>query len=146
MLMKMDEPKIDLHVGDETPPMVEDTGTHPSEPPPTTMADIQKSPEQPSSQSEGDLRESIKDWASIIQSVVTVGAIALGGAWFVYQQSLKPELKLDQALTARQLGGTPHWLISIDVKCNEYRQGARISHGGNSQCDPSKPIAGESHL
>jgi hypothetical protein len=76
----MGEPQMHGHVCDGTQPNTEDIGAHPSEPPPNIVESIQKRSEQPSSQSERSFRESIKDWISIIQSVITVGAIALGGA------------------------------------------------------------------
>lgn len=56
-------------------------------------------------------------WAEIVQAVATVLAIACGLVWFLLQESTKPQVKIDQTVTQRQVVGHPDQsLLSVDVR------------------------------
>jgi hypothetical protein len=88
-------------------------------------------------------REAFKDWSSIIQSLLTIVAILLGGAWFLYQESLKPELKLDQIVTKRRLQEVQGvWLISVEVTATNTGKIRETLQGGTLDIVQLNPVPG----
>ena len=50
-----------------------------------------------------------------MQGILTIIAIAAGGWWFYAQESMKPEVKIDQVVTQRRLADSEEILVAIDV-------------------------------
>jgi hypothetical protein len=89
-------------------------------------------------------REGMKDWSAILQSIVTIAAVLLGGTWFIYQQSLKPELKLAQVVTKRPLDGVPDaWLISVEITATNTGKIREELTGGTLNIVQVNPLPGE---
>ena len=89
------------------------------------------------------IRENVKDWASSVQSILTILAILLGGAWFLYQESLKPELKLEQTVTKRKLqGASGIWLVSVDVTATNTGRIREKLQGGTLDIIQLNPLPG----
>jgi hypothetical protein len=61
--------------------------------------------------------ERIKLVLDILQSVLTIGAICAGAWWFFKQESIKPQIKIDQTISQRALNGeSSEVLITVDVR------------------------------
>jgi len=61
--------------------------------------------------------EKIKVVVDICQSLFTIFAICAGGWWFLKQESITPQVKIDQTVTQRSLGNDPsEELITVDVR------------------------------
>jgi hypothetical protein len=59
----------------------------------------------------------VKDYLGIVQSSLGILVIGAGAIWFMLQQSLKPQIKLEQTYSQRPLVGKPnYWLVAIDVR------------------------------
>jgi hypothetical protein len=89
------------------------------------------------------VREYLKDWIAILQSILTILAILLGGAWFLYQETLKPELKLEHVVTKRRLQGASNvWLISVEVIATNTGKVRERLHGGTLNVVQVNPLPG----
>lgn len=61
--------------------------------------------------------EKFKVWIDTLQGIATILAILAGGYWFFLQESLKPQVKLDQTVTQRSLAGeSDQTYITVDVR------------------------------
>lgn len=56
----------------------------------------------------------VKDWLSIIQSVMTIGALLAAGWWFLMQRQDKPRLKIEHRISHIRLSPNEQLLI-VDV-------------------------------
>lgn len=89
------------------------------------------------------MRELSKDWLTILQSVLTIIAIVLGGGWFLYQETLKPELKLEHTITKRKLQGVPGaWIVSVEVTATNTGKVRETLHGGFLNILQANPLPG----
>jgi hypothetical protein len=89
-------------------------------------------------------RTSLKDWIDIFQGIFTIGAIIAAGFWFFKQESLKPQVKLDQTVSQRAAAGKPgFWLIAVDVRAINIGKVKVSLHGGKMWLKQINPIPGE---
>jgi hypothetical protein len=92
-------------------------------------------------------RTALKEWVEIVQSLFTIGALIAAGFWFVAQQSLKPEVKIDQTITQRPLAGRPgYWLVAIDVRVTNVGKIQISLTGGLMELTQINPVPGETLL
>jgi hypothetical protein len=76
-----------------------------------------KWPSESRHEQKSDWKASLKIWIDIFQGLFTIGAILAAGFWFFDQESLKPQIKLEQTITQRPLDGQPdETLIAVDVR------------------------------
>ncbi|GAC1360042.1 MAG: hypothetical protein NVSMB3_07870 [Acidobacteriaceae bacterium] len=61
--------------------------------------------------------EKAKLWVEILQGVSTILALCAALIWFVWGRSSKPQVKIEQTVTQRQVAGdAKRWLLSVDVR------------------------------
>jgi hypothetical protein len=59
----------------------------------------------------------VKPWIDVFQAIATIAAIVAALVWFLLQRSTKPQVKIEQTVTQRQVADNPEqWLIAIDVR------------------------------
>lgn len=59
----------------------------------------------------------IKRLVDIVQGILTIGAICAGAWWFFKQESVKPQVKIEQTVTQRALGNdATEVLLTVDVR------------------------------
>jgi hypothetical protein len=89
------------------------------------------------------IRDHLKDWSAIVQSALTIFAILLGGGWFLYQQTLKPQLKLEHIITKRKLQGMPSaWIVSVEVIATNTGKVRETLRGGSMNIVQVNPLPG----
>ena len=63
--------------------------------------------------------EQIKPWVETLQGIATITALITAAIWFYMQRSTKPQVKLDQIISQRQVANDPdHFLVTIDVRAS----------------------------
>jgi hypothetical protein len=89
-------------------------------------------------------RATLKEWVEVCQGVFTIGAIVAAGIWFIEQQSLKPQIKLEQTISQRAEAGKPgFWLVAVDVRATNLGKVKVALHGGRVWLKQINPVPGE---
>ena len=88
-----------------------------------------------------DRLEFVKDWMSIVQSIVTIIAIIAAGLWFLMQRQHKPRLKVEHRISHRRIAQNEQLLIvdvmlsnvgniKADLKCGKIKVYEILPDGG----------------
>jgi hypothetical protein len=89
-------------------------------------------------------RSAAKEWLDIVQAIFTIGAIIAAAIWFIDQQSLKPQVKLEQTITKRAVAGQPgYWLTAVDVRATNIGKVKVFLTGGTLSLTQINPVPGE---
>lgn len=87
--------------------------------------------------------EKVKLIVEIVQGVLTIIAICAGGWWFLEQESIKPQVKIDQTITQRPLNGeSSETLITVDVRATNIGKTKVELSPGTMQVSQINPIPG----
>lgn len=89
------------------------------------------------------LTERIKLTVDIVQGLLTIGAICAGGWWFFEQESIKPQVKIDQTVTQRSLNPS-ETLITVDVRATNIGKTKVELPAGAMEVSQINPIPGYS--
>jgi hypothetical protein len=85
----------------------------------------------------------LKVIVEIIQGLLTIGAICAGGWWFIEQESIKPQVRIEQTVTQRPLnGGSSESLITVDVRATNIGKTKVELSEGVMQVSQINPIPG----
>jgi hypothetical protein len=91
------------------------------------------------------LGDQIKLTVDILQSLFTIGAILAAGWWFIKQESIKPQVKIEQTVTQRALGNNPsEILITVDVRATNMGKTKVELDQGVTEVSQVNPIPGYS--
>jgi hypothetical protein len=103
-----------------------------------------KLPKEPASRPES-IGSQIKPFVDMLQGLLTMGAICAGGWWFFEQESVKPEVKLEQTVTQRALGNDlSQVLLTIDVRATNLGKTKVELTKGQMELSQINPIPGGS--
>lgn len=92
---------------------------------------------------EKSVGERIKLIVDIVQGLLTIGAICAGGWWFFEQESIKPQVKIDQTVTQRPLNGdSSETLITVDVRATNIGKIKVELPVGDMEVSQINPIPG----
>jgi hypothetical protein len=87
----------------------------------------------------------IKLALDIIQALFTIVAIAAGGWWFLKQESVKPQVKLEQTITQRPLGNeASEVLLTVEVRATNMGKTKVELSNGQMEVSQINPIPGGS--
>lgn len=87
--------------------------------------------------------DKVKLIVEIFQGLLTIGAICAGGWWFIAQESIKPQVKIEQTVTQRPLnGGSLETLITVDVRATNIGKTKVVLPEGIMQVSQINPIPG----
>lgn len=89
--------------------------------------------------------EQIKRFVDIVQGILTIGAICAGAWWFFKQESVKPEVKIEQTITQRALGNdASEVLLTVDVRATNMGKTKVNLAEGQMEVSQINPIPGYS--
>ena len=89
--------------------------------------------------------ERIKIVVDILQGLLTISAILAAGWWFLKQESVKPQVKIEQTVTQRVLGNDPSEnLITVDVRATNMGKTKVQLSEGEMEVSQINPIPGYS--
>jgi hypothetical protein len=89
--------------------------------------------------------DQIKLIVDILQAILTISAILAAGWWFLKQESIKPQVKIEQTVTQRVLGNNPSEnLITVDVRATNMGKTKVQLAEGEMEVSQINPIPGYS--
>ena len=91
------------------------------------------------------LGNKIKLVVDIVQAILTIFAICAGGWWFLKQESVKPQVKLEQTITQRPLGNDPsEVLLTVEVRATNMGKTKVELSNGQMEVSQINPVPGGS--